>query len=127
MDKFFNKDYVYAIIGASSDESKYGHKIFKTLIDNDFNAIPINLKGGEILGRKVFTSILGCSEKIDVVLFVISPTVSLEVLKEMVEKNILKAWFQPGSFDNNCLLYCTANGIKFVKDLCLMEKVLSFR
>ncbi|MCW6171015.1 MAG: CoA-binding protein [Thermoplasmatales archaeon] len=67
LDRFFYPESV-AVVGASSDETKIGYEIVKDLKDGGFKGkiIPINKKGGEILGLKAYPSVLDYSDKIDI-------------------------------------------------------------
>ena len=121
---FFNKSFSYAIIGASNNESKYGYKIFKTLKDTNFKVFPINSKEKEIYGVKAYWSILKIDEKIDVVDFVVPPKVTLLILKEVKSLGISKVWFQPGSFNDDCISFCKKNKISFISDFCLYSEAL---
>ena len=46
-----------AIVGASSDPSKFGHKAVKAYLQQGYDVYPINPKGGEIAGCTVYTSL----------------------------------------------------------------------
>lgn len=124
---FFNKKFNYAIVGASNNESKYGYKIFKTLKDAGFKVFPVNPKEDEILGRKCYRRLEDIEETIDVVDFVVPPNVTLRVLEEVEEIGIDKVWFQPKSYDKNCITFCSQAGIDYMKDFCLMESALKKR
>ncbi|MCA9496411.1 MAG: CoA-binding protein [Nanoarchaeota archaeon] len=120
INDFFNKDFTYAIVGASNNEKKYGYKIVKCLIELNINVIPINLKENKILGLKTYKS-LDVEKKIDVVNFVVPPNISIQILKNLKNTKINKVWFQPGSFNEECINYCISNKIKYLKDICLMK------
>ncbi len=121
---FFSRKFLYAIVGASNNEEKYGYKIFKTLIDAGYKAIPINPKEKEIYGKKVYSRLSLVKERIDVVDFVVPAGVTLKVLEEVKNLGIKKVWFQPNSFDDKVLSYARRNKIKFLKDFCLLQSVL---
>jgi hypothetical protein len=78
-----NKDFLYAIIGASNNEEKYGYKVFKDLLKGGYKVIPINPNEKEILGNKVYSTLSVTKKKIDVVIFVTPPTVTEKVLEEV--------------------------------------------
>ncbi len=118
--KFFDKKYCYAVVGASINTKKYGNIVFKKMLKAGIKAIPINPKGGQILGKKVFSSIIEYKDSIDVVVMVIPPQITLEVLKEVKDKGISKIWFQPGSESDLALEYCRKNKIDFVANSCFM-------
>ncbi len=109
-----------AVVGASSDTQKYGHIVFKHFLEQGSNVFPVNHKGGEILGKKVFTSLTEISEKIDLVILVVPPQVSEEIVKEALRLGINKIWFQPGSESKNAVKYCQENDILTQTDCCIM-------
>jgi hypothetical protein len=64
-----NKDFLYAVVGASTNEEKYGYKVFKDLIDAGYKVVPINPNEKEILGEKVYPTLSEVKQTIDVVIF----------------------------------------------------------
>lgn len=121
---FFNKKFVYAIVGASNNTEKYGYKIFKTLLDAGFKVIPINPKEDKVLGQKCYSSLDEVEFNIDVVDFVVPAGITIKVLEEVLDLGINKVWFQPGSSDVKCEKFCYQNNIKYLKDFCLMKEAL---
>ncbi len=79
-----------AVIGASSQEGKVGHDILKNLLTQGFKGqvYPVNVKGGEILGNQVYTSVKDISDAIDLAVIVIPAAVVPAALKECGEKGI---------------------------------------
>lgn len=115
-----NKDRTYAIVGASADTSKYGYKVFEDLLESGHKAIPINPKGGELLGEKVYLSVLQYPEKIDVAVFVVPPQVTIKVLDDVAIKGIKTVWMQPGSESMQAIAKCNDIGAKCVSKACIM-------
>ena len=79
-----NKDFFYAVVGASTNEEKHGYKVFKDLLDAGYKVVPINPNEKEILGEKVYPTLSEVKKTIDVVIFVTPPTVTEKVLEEVV-------------------------------------------
>lgn len=52
-----NKDYLYAVIGASNNKEKIGYKVFKDLLEGGYKVIPINPTEKEILGKQVYRTL----------------------------------------------------------------------
>ena len=79
-----------AVIGASHEPSKIGHQILDNLINGGFNGkiYPINPKGGEILGKKVLSSISEIKEDIDMAVVVIPAPYIAASLKECAAANV---------------------------------------
>ena len=63
-----NKNFLYAVVGASNNEEKYGHKVFKDLLDAGYKVVPINPSEQEILGEKVYPTLSEVRKNIDVVI-----------------------------------------------------------
>ena len=115
-----NKKYTYALIGASANKDKYGYKILQDLTVAGFKIIPINPKGKDIQDQKVYRKLTDIKEKIDVVIFVVPPSITENVLKQVHTKKINNVWFQPGSENENAIDYCKKNKINCIHNLCIM-------
>lgn len=71
-----------AVLGASAQPHKYGYKIMEVLMARGYELFPINLTGGEILGRKVYENIEEIIDEIDLLDVVIPPDLALkEIMK----------------------------------------------
>ena len=106
MNNIIDKTYTYAVIGASSNEEKYGYKVLKHFVEAGFNVVPINPRGGEILKQKVYKKIDEVEQKIDVVIFVVSTDVMERVIYDVLKHNIKIVWLQPGSENNKVIDFC---------------------
>ncbi len=126
MENIINKKYTYALIGASNNEEKYGHKVLKNLLDAGFTVLPVNLGGGEILKQTVYRSIEEIEQKIDVVIFVVPPTVTEKLIKDVVQSNITKIWLQPGSENEKIIEFCEKNNIQCQHSACIMLEQLKY-
>ena len=115
-----NKKFLYAVVGASNNEEKYGYKVFKDLIDAGYKAIPIHPSEKEILGEKVYTHLSDVKEKIDVVIFVTQPKVTEKVLEEVKTLGIKNVWLQPGAQSDAAIQFCEKNNIECIHDACIM-------
>jgi len=67
---FFNAK-TYAVIGASRNNKKIGHIIFKNLLHSDKQIFPVNPKAKKILGKKCYKNILEIPYKIDCLIIAI--------------------------------------------------------
>lgn len=123
--EFFNKKYVYAVVGASNNVNKFGYKIFKALLDAKFSVYPVNPKEKEVLGQKCYKSISEIPDDVEIVNFVVPANITLKLLEEVEELGIEKVWFQHGSFSEHCITFCKQNKILYVNDSCLLETVLN--
>jgi acyl-CoA synthetase (NDP forming) len=82
-----------AIAGASHKPGKVGYELIKNLVEAGYSGdiIPINPKGGEILGYKVYRSISEVDKPIDLLLVALPTKYILDVMKEAGEKGVKSA------------------------------------
>ena len=119
-----NKDYTYAIIGASNDQTKYGFKVLKQLHDTGYKVVPINPKKEPILELKTHKNLRTLKQKVDVAVFVTQPKITQQILETMNRK-VDKVWLQPGSENAESIKFCKENDIYCIHDACIMIAQIS--
>ena len=87
LEPLFNPKSV-AIVGASHHEGKIGHTVVKNIIESGYKGkiYPINPKGGEILGLKVYKNIFEIEGKVDVAIIVVPTKVAIEIIEDVAKK-----------------------------------------
>ncbi|MDA3839747.1 MAG: CoA-binding protein [Patescibacteria group bacterium] len=115
-----DKNFTYAIVGASNNKDKYGYKVLHDLIDAGYNTIPINPKETKILNLETYPSISDYEGVIDVVVFVVPPVVTEKVLEEALLLGISKVWMQPGSESEKAINFCNKHKISYIYNACIM-------
>jgi len=99
LDNFFYPSSV-AVIGASANPQKIGHMILKSIIESNFKGkvYPINPKGGEILGLKVYRSVLEIPDDVDLAVIAVPPKIVPQVIEDCGKKRIRAAVIISGGF-----------------------------
>ncbi|MGH6990955.1 MAG: acetate--CoA ligase family protein, partial [Stellaceae bacterium] len=89
-----------AVIGASAENGKIGNSVMKNLINGGYKGhiYPIHPSATEILGRKVYKSVLDVPGEIDVAVFCIPAKFVAGALTEVGEKKIPGAVLIPSGF-----------------------------
>ncbi len=79
-----------AVIGASANPDKIGHKILRNIVDAGFQGpvYPVNPRGGEILGLKAYPSVLDTPGDVDAVVVVVPSRYVHGVMEECVQKGV---------------------------------------
>ena len=86
MEKIFKPKKV-AIIGASATVGKIGNILIKNLQgDNQVEIFPVNPKGGEIEGLKVYKSLTDIPEKVDLAIIAVPAKFVNQVVREGAER-----------------------------------------
>ena len=79
-----------AVVGASSKPQKIGYVVLENLKNNGYGGriYPINPKGGEILGFKVYTSIEEVPEdKIDLTIITLPAEITVDIIEDAAKKS----------------------------------------
>jgi acetyl coenzyme A synthetase (ADP forming)-like protein len=88
----FFKPRSVAVIGASTDPTKLGYTVVQNLVDSGYvnrgKIYPINPKAEEILGQKVYASVLDVPGEIDLAVVVIPAGIVADALKQCGQKSI---------------------------------------
>jgi predicted CoA-binding protein len=107
--KFFTATH-FAVAGASSNPSKYGHRIFAWYLTKKLSPIPINPSRSTIeVRRKEFATTASPTQlkdpQITSLSIITPPPVTAKLLREAKEAGVLAVWLQPGSFTDEILQY----------------------
>lgn len=89
-----------AVIGASRDPNKLGHKIVKNLIDAEFEGkiYPVNPEADEILGLKTYPSLQEAPKKTQLAVIVVPAVRVPDVLRQCSENNVRNVVIISGGF-----------------------------
>jgi predicted CoA-binding protein len=86
-----------AVIGASNDRSKFSNKAIRAYIHQGWDVYPVNPKGGEIEGLKVYTSLGEIPVKVDRVTVYVPPQVGITLLPGIARAQPGELWVNPGA------------------------------
>jgi len=111
---------VFAVVGASKNEEKFGFKVFKILKEEGYKVYPVNPNADEILDERVYPTISDVPEKIDVVVTVVPPAVTEKIVKEVEKLKIKNVWMQPGSESEKAIKFCKEKKINCVHSACIV-------
>ncbi len=114
------KNKIIAVVGVSRDEKKYGFKVFKDLIGKGLNVYGVNPQADFILGRKIYNRLSEIPEKIDLVITVVPPKVTEEIVGQCRQLGVKEIWMQPGSESERAVEMGKEFGIRVISNACIM-------
>jgi predicted CoA-binding protein len=88
---------VVAVIGASSNRSKFGNRAVRAYHQQGYTVIPINPHESEVEGLKAYASVLDVPGTIDMASFYLPPEIGLQVIDDVARKGIPEVWLNPGA------------------------------
>jgi predicted CoA-binding protein len=88
---------VVAVIGASSNRSKFGNRAVRAFREQGYTVVPINPHETEVEGLKAYRSVLDVPGTIDMASLYVPPEIGEQVIEEIARKGIAEVWFNPGA------------------------------
>ena len=117
----YNQKTKIAVVGVSADPEKYGHKIFRDLLANNYNVVGVNPKAGLILDQPIFPDLAHLSELPELVITVVPPDITLQIVQHCHELGIKNIWMQPGSDSPEAVQKAQQFGITVTWGKCFMK------
>lgn len=119
--KIYEETTTIAVVGASGDEKKAAHTIPRYLQRQGFRIVPVNPKGGEILGEKVYERLEDVPEPIDVVDVFRPSDETPDVARDAVKVGAKVLWLQEGISSEEAERIASEGGLKVVMNRCMGE------
>ncbi|NLV76240.1 MAG: CoA-binding protein [Tissierellia bacterium] len=114
----------WAVVGVTANEKKYGYKIWKKLLEHNYETYGVNPNYDEIQGHKIYSSLKELPKKVDVIDMVVPPKISLTTLDEAKELGIEYIWFQPGTYNDEVIEKAKALEFKILYDDCVLATLI---
>jgi predicted CoA-binding protein len=105
---------VVAVIGASSDRSKYGNKAVRAFANQGYTVVPIHPREEQVEGLKAYKSVLDVPGPIDMATMYVAPALGMRVIEEIARKAIPEVWLNPGADSPELAERARALGIRTV-------------
>lgn len=103
---------VVAVIGASSDRSKFGNKAVRAFLHHGDTVVPVNPREPEVEGLKAYASVLDVPGPVDMATFYVPPRLGLALLEDVAKKGIEEVWFNPGAESPELMTKARALGLR---------------
>jgi predicted CoA-binding protein len=116
-----------AMVGASSDPTKFSYGVLRVLHETGYDMIPVNPKeaGGEIRGLPVYASLSAIDRPVDMVEVFRTSDAALAVTQEAIKIGAKVVWMQIGVRNDEAARLAEAAGLKVVMNRC--PKIELFR
>jgi predicted CoA-binding protein len=87
----------FAVVGASTDRSKYGNKVLRCYMQNGRVAYPVNPTVTEVEGLKAYPNLRSVPQAVHAISIITPPPVTERIVEEAGELGIKHVWMQPGA------------------------------
>jgi uncharacterized protein len=92
-----------AVIGASSDRSKWGNKSVRAFQQRGYTVYPVNPTEPTIEGLTTYKSITDVPERPDMITVYVRPQIVLKLLPDIAAKGCDELWLNPGTESDGVL------------------------
>jgi uncharacterized protein len=110
-----------AVVGASGDPSKPAHRIPRYLQRQGYRIVPVNPRGGELLGEAVARSLAEVDGPVDVVDVFRPAAEAPPIAREAIKVGAKVLWLQVGIESEEARQVAEAAGLSVVMNRCVGE------
>jgi predicted CoA-binding protein len=114
-----------AIVGASTDRSKYGNKAVRAFKQSGWTVYPVNPTADEVEGLRCYACLADVPDPLDRVCLYVPPKVGREMLPDIVKKAPQELWLSPGSQDEELVEEAEALGLDPIQACSIVNIGLS--
>ena len=109
------------VVGASGDPSKPAHRIPRYLQSQGYRILPVNPRGGELLGEAVAHSLAEVDGPVDVVDVFRPAEEAPQIAREAIKAGAKVLWLQLGIESEEARQVAEAAGLTVVMNRCMGE------
>lgn len=104
-----------AVIGASSNRSKFGNKAVRAYLRKGFQVFPVHPAEERIEGLDCYTSLSAIPVELETVSVYVPPVVLLKLLPEIANKGCRELWLNPGTESSEVLSLAEELGLPVIQ------------
>lgn len=111
----FLEDGPWAVVGASTDRSKYGNKVFRCYLQDGREPVwPVHRNAPEIEGHAAYPSLSDLPEVPRAVSIITPPAITERVIDEAIGLGVQALWMQPGAEHDEAMARAEAAGLTVI-------------
>ncbi len=107
------------VVGCSADPTKEANSVPARMQQAGFRIVPVNPRGGEILGEPVYRSLAEAPQPIEMVNVFRPSDQAADVVRQAVGAGARAVWLQEGIVSAEGRAIAEAAGVTYVEDACV--------
>jgi hypothetical protein len=107
------------VVGASANEAKAAHGVPALMQRHGWRIIPVNLRGGAILGEPAYRTLAEVPEQVGLVNVFRPPGQAADVARQAVAAGATALWLQLGISSAEAREIAVAGGLLYVENRCM--------
>lgn len=112
-----------AVCGATPKRERWGYVVFRRLLDEGYDVIPVHPTAAHVDQIPCVTSLCEIPGGVDAVSLITPPSASLEIVREAAEIGRPPCWFQPGASSAEVLAEARRLGIATIDGPCVLVEL----
>jgi uncharacterized protein len=104
----------FAVVGASTDRSKYGNKVLRCYQQHRRKVYPVNPKAPEVEGLKAYPSLAAIPENVQAISVITPPAATEQVVRDAHAAGVRHVWMQPGAESDEAVRTARALGMNVI-------------
>ena len=109
-----------AVVGLSQNPDRASYRVASYLQSAGYTIVPVRPDGEEILGEKVYHSLMDIPFKVDIVDVFRKPETVMPIAEDAVRIGARVFWLQQGITNEKAEQYCREAGLTVVSDRCML-------
>ena len=123
ISKFFTSP-AFAVVGASSDEKKFGNKVLRCYLKHHKKVYPINPHEETIAGITCVKQLADLPNTVKSISIVTPPPVTETIVDQAIAFGIENIWMQPGAESDLAIEKCEQHGINVIAGgPCILQEL----
>jgi predicted CoA-binding protein len=105
-----------AVIGASTNRSKFGNKALRAFAQQGYNVVPIHPRAPEVEGYKAYASVLDVPGHIDIATVYVPSGPGVEIMEQLAQLGgVEEIWLNPGADADPVVARARELGLKTIQ------------
>lgn len=109
-----------ALVGVSRNKKKFGYQVYKRLIDNGLNVLPVNPNTDMIDDNRCYKDIESLPSEVKSVIIMTSKKETDNIVSESIKKGVSNIWIQQHSDTKSAVELANSNGINLITGECIL-------
>jgi predicted CoA-binding protein len=122
IDQLLKSVKIIAVVGLSPKPDRPSHSVSAYLQRVGYRVIPVNPGQKEILGEKVYASLLEIPEPVDLVDVFRAPDAVPEIVEHAIQIKAKGIWLQEGIVHNEAAAKARAAGLTVIQNKCIYKE-----
>jgi predicted CoA-binding protein len=117
----------FAVVGASTDRSKYGNKVLRCYQQHGRKVYPVNPKAPAVEGLRAYPSLTDLPEHVPAISVITPPAATEQVVREAHAVGVKHVWMQPGAESDDAIRTAEALGMNVIAGGPCLLVVMGYR